>query len=115
VDTAMQADSIVKSQTVALGNTVQVFDSINDHVKELANNLNNISNGIKRIEIAKTDTLDAIQDISAVSQETAAASEEVSATAMNQIDAVEHMAIAVSELSDNAKSLEEAIKVFKIS
>jgi len=114
VDTAMKADSIVKSQTAALNNTVQVFDSINDHVNDLASNLNNIAEGIKRIETAKTDTLDAIQDISAVSQETAAASEEVSATAMNQIDAVEHMAIAVTELANNAKILEEAIKVFKI-
>jgi methyl-accepting chemotaxis protein len=114
IDTAKQAESIVESQTVSLNKTVQVFDFINDHVNDLANNLNNISNGIKQIETAKDDTMDAIQDISAVSQETAAASEEVSATAINQIDSVERLRNAALELANNAKILEESIKIFKI-
>lgn len=115
IDTAKQAESIVESQTVALGKTIEVFDFINDHVNDLANNLNNIANGIKKIETAKEDTMDAIQDISAVSEETAAASEEVSATATNQIDSVERMRLAALELANNAKNLEEAIKIFKIN
>jgi methyl-accepting chemotaxis protein len=115
IDTAKQAESIVESQTISLNKTVQVFDFINDHVNDLANNLINISNGIKKIEATKDSTMDAIQDISAVSQETAAASEEVSATAINQIDSVERMRFAALELANNAKILEEAIKVFKIS
>jgi methyl-accepting chemotaxis protein len=115
IDTAKEAESIVESQTVSLNKTIQVFDFINDHVNDLASNLNNISNGIKSIETAKADTMDAIQDISAVSEETAAASEEVSATAINQIDSVERMRNAAIELANNAKNLEEAIKIFKIN
>lgn len=112
--TAKQAEGIVESQTEALDRTVKAFNNINHHVNDLVNNLNNISKGIKLIEDAKEDTLDAIQNISAVSEETAAASEEVSATAINQIDAVERLRIAASELADNAKILEEGIKQFKI-
>jgi methyl-accepting chemotaxis protein len=114
IDTAKEAENIVETQTLALNKTVQVFDSINGHVNELANNLNNISIGIKRIETAKEDTIDAIQDISAVSEETAASSEEVSATALNQIDSVESMRNAAIELANNAKILAEAIKAFKV-
>lgn len=114
IDTAKQAESIVESQTEALNKTVEVFDFINDHVNDLALNLNNISIGIKQIETTKETTMDAIQDISAVSEETAASSEEVSATALNQIDAVERLRLAALELSDNAKNLDESIKIFKI-
>ncbi|MHB8129497.1 MAG: methyl-accepting chemotaxis protein [Mobilitalea sp.] len=114
IDTAKQAENIVESQTVSLNKTVQVFDIINEHVNDLANNLINISNGIKKIETAKDDTMDAIQNISAVSEETAAASEEVSATALNQIDSVERMRNAALELANDAKILEDAIKSFKI-
>lgn len=115
IDTAKQAESIVNSQTLALNKTVQVFDSINGHVNDLANNLNNISDGIKKIEGAKDETMDAIQNISAVSEETAASSEEVSATAINQIDSAERMRIAAIELANDAKVLEEAIRMFKIN
>lgn len=114
IDTAKKAENIVETQTLALNKTIQVFDSINGHVNELANNLNNISVGIKRIETAKEDTIDAIQDISTVSEETAASSEEVSATALNQIDSVERMRNAAIELANNAKILQGAIKVFKV-
>jgi methyl-accepting chemotaxis protein len=115
IDTAKQAEGIVASQTVSLNKTIQVFDFINDHVNDLANNLNNISSGIKKIEATKDSTMDAIQDISAVSEETAAASEEMSATALNQIDSVERMRFAALELANNAKILEDSIKIFKIS
>lgn len=114
VDTAKQAENIVESQSEALTKTVQVFDNINSHVNDLANNLDKISEGIKKIEAAKLDTMDAVQSISAVSEETAAASQEVSATAVSQIDSVERLRLSAQELAFDAKKLEEAIQLFKI-
>ncbi len=114
VDTAKEAESIVESQSEALNNTIRVFVNIDEHVKNLASNLDNISEGIVKIESAKKDTMDAIQSISAVSEETAAASEEVSATAISQIDSVERLRMAAQELAADAKKLEEAIRIFKI-
>ncbi|MDF2908668.1 MAG: methyl-accepting chemotaxis sensory transducer [Herbinix sp.] len=114
VDTAMEAESIVGSQSEALNKTIQVFDNINEHVNNLASNLDSISGGIMKIESAKADTMDAIQSISAVSEETAAASQEVSATAVSQIDSVERLLMAAQELEADAKKLEESISIFKI-
>lgn len=114
VDTAKQAETIVESQSEALDKTIEVFDSINNHVNDLANNLDHISGGIKKIEEAKMGTMDAVQSISAISEQTAAASEEVSATAVSQIDSVERLRIAAAELEEDAKKLEESIKLFKI-
>jgi methyl-accepting chemotaxis protein len=50
-----------------------------------------------------------------VTQQTAAASEEVSATAQNQIEVVEQMQKAAILLESDAKKLEDAIKIFKLS
>ncbi len=112
---AKQAENIVESQTEALHKTISVFEDINSHVGKLANNLDNISIGVKGIENAKEDTMDAIRNISAVSQETAAASEEVSTTANNQIVSVENLSQSALELANDAKKLEEAIQLFRIN
>ncbi|BCJ96231.1 methyl-accepting chemotaxis protein [Anaerocolumna cellulosilytica] len=115
VVSARQAENIVSSQTQALKKTIQVFEEINTHVGSLVTNLDNISNGVKGIENAKEDTMDAIRNISAVAQQTAAASEEVSATANNQIGSVEGLSLAALELAKDAKNLEKAIQLFKIN
>lgn len=115
VNTAEKAESIVASQTEALEKTISVFDNISSHVNDLANNLNDILKRLKAIETAKDDTLSAIQNISAVSQQTAASSEEVNATAINQIDSVEHLRQAAIVLEEDARKLEHAIRIFKIN
>lgn len=114
VQSARQAEEIVESQIHALNKTNQVFEKINTYVGSLVNNLNAISGGIDEIENSKEGTLDAIRNISAISEETAAASEEVSATANNQINSVEELSIQAKELDSNVKHLEEAIRRFRI-
>ena len=114
VVSAKQAESIVKSQTEALDKAVGAFEEINEHVIYLVSNLDNIALGVKEIENAKEDTLGAIRSISAVAQQTAASSEEVSATVTNQVGSVEHLSISAMELAENARRLEEEIRLFRI-
>lgn len=115
VTSAKQAESMLQSQMEALSKTVSTFDNINTHVANLVNNLSTISEGVKGIENSKEGTLDAIRNISAVSQQTATSSEEVSATANNQIDSVEYLSKSASELAEDARKLEEAIRLFHIN
>lgn len=112
--TAKRAEDIVESQTDALHKTIDVFEDIDKHVVKLAGNLDNISVGVKGIENAKEDTVDAISNISAVSEETAAAAEEVSSTANSQIHSVESLSQAAAELSNDAQKLQEVIQLFRI-
>lgn len=114
VVSAKQAEEIVESQTESLKRTIRAFEDINIYVEKLVTNLEDISHGVKGIESAKEDTLEAISNISAVAQQTAAASEEVSATANGQIGSVESLSAAALELAGDAKTLETAIKIFKI-
>lgn len=115
VRTAEKAETIVGSQTESLVKTINVFDNISSHVNNLAININTIIQRLNTIESAKNDTLNAIQSISAVTEQTAASSEEVNATAVNQVDSVERLREAAFVLEKDAQKLEDAIKIFKIS
>lgn len=114
VEVAKQAEDTVGSQAKAFDRAVEVFNNINNHVKDLVSHLDKISLGMKQIDTAKDDTLLSIESISAVSEESAAASEEMNATALNQLNAVEELRSSALELENDAKKLEEAIRVFKI-
>lgn len=114
VNTAEKAEDIVESQTEALANTVSMFENISSHINDLAINLNDILERIKTIELAKEDTLNAIQNISSVTQQTAASSQEVNSAAINQISSVEHLREEAMVLEEDARRLEDAIRIFKI-
>ncbi len=115
VDSAVEAETIVDSQTVVLDHTIKTFLNINEHVNYLVNNLNSITNQIRIIENKKEDTVKAIENISAVSEQIAASSEEVNTSALSQIDSVEHMNQTILELETNVKKLEVSIHIFKIN
>ena len=113
VGTTKQAQVLMKSQTESLQETIKVFSNINESVSNLTNNLSKIGEGIEAIEGAKVDTRCAIENISAVSEETAANSEEVKNAANIQLSAVEKLTQSAATMDGNAKSLEEAISIFK--
>ena len=112
--TTQKAEEIVLTQEKALQDTISVFGSINNLVEDLVLELDKIKQYVAGMESAKNDTLDSIQNISAVSEESAAASEEVSATAISQSEEIEQLAGAAEGLTSDAKVLQEAIGKFKI-
>lgn len=115
VNAAKQAESIVANQELALKDTMNTFDNINQHVENLTSNLEQISSGIEKIAKAKEDTLYAIESISATLEETVAASNEVSSTAENQLSSVEQLSNAAMQLGEDARNLEETIQLFHIN
>lgn len=115
VESAKTAEGIVEIQSSALAKTVQVFESINSHVGDLISHLNTVTHGIQSIESAKEDTLNAICNISAVSQQTAVSAESVTGRASNQINSVEQLSLSINELAEDAHRLDEEIKIFKIN
>lgn len=115
VVSAKQAEETHQSQAIALDNTVHSFQDISSHIENLVDDLNIISTGVKEIENAKNDTLNSIQNISAVAQQSAAASEEVNATSIEQLDAVTYLSEAADALLTDANRLNDAISIFTTS
>ncbi len=114
VITTKRAEDIVLSQGESLRKTVDIFNSIEQHVTTLTSNLEQITDGVKNIERTKQDTLIAIESISAVSEETAAATEEVNEAANKQLGAAISLSKEAEELTKQSHELAEAISVFKI-
>ena len=114
VVTAKKADNIVESQEVALQNTVETFNEITKYVEDLTQSLISVSHEISRIDGTKNDTLEAIESISAASEETAAASGQLENTAANQLETVQGLNCAAERLEKDAKNLENAVLAFKI-
>ena len=109
VNIAKKAEDVVEVQSRSLSNAEQVFNQIQSKFDLLINDLDEITSGISIIADAKSQTIDSIQSISAVSQQTAAASEEVTETANRQLEQVEKLNTAASDLNDNSAELSEAI------
>jgi methyl-accepting chemotaxis protein len=114
VTTVKKSEDIIKSQETVLKDVIFAFQNINLHVEGLAGNIESILHGVNDIEQSKVSTLNAITNISAVSQETAAAAEEMDATANQQLTAVEKLNEAAITLGDDAKQLVTAISVFRL-
>ena len=114
VEVAKQAEVIVNSQEEALKNTIDVFRDIDKHVSGLADNLSEISSGINDMDVAKRETLSAIESISAVAQETASSATEVNEAASRQLEAVEKLNNESEELIVHSEALVEAINKFII-
>lgn len=111
---AKEAETNVALQIEALDNTIQIFNEISTYVENLTEDLGRITEGIEEIERTKHDTLEAVQNISSVTQQSAAASEEVNATVTEQMDIIRKMSEEAVVLANDAKSLEESISRFKI-
>ena len=114
VNTVENAQEIVQLQEKALETTVNAFNDINNHVEDLNNNLESIISGIVGIEGVKEDTLYAIQNISAASEEVAATMTDLANTSNKQLGAVETLNATANKLGKNATELEEVIRVFKV-
>ncbi len=115
VGTVKQADDIASSQEEALNNTMAIFDQVNDKVENLAVNLTSILGEITHMEKAKNDTLDAVENISATSQQSVAAAEQLGVSAGNQLEAVEALNQAAAALEGESNRLSETVSVFRIN
>jgi len=111
---AKKAEESVHSQETALSETVVIFEKIQESVEGLSKNLKIISQGVSEIERTKDGTLEAIQSISATSEETAAAATELGVTADEQLRSVEELNKAAEQLGQDARNLEDSVKVFKL-
>ncbi len=115
VETARRAEQIVGAQQDALVTTVSLFNTINKHIEDLADNLDDITKGIEQMSVAKDHTLSAIQSISDVSDRAAASTSQVSSTIVNQMDAVKNLNGNAETLNNNSRDLMDAVTQFKLN
>lgn len=114
IDTVGKASDIVAQQEASLDSTINIFSQIRDHVAQLSSDLEKINVSIEGMELAKNDTMLAIESISATSNETEAAASELTKSVERQLHSVEALNDAVGHLQENAMDLDISVSIFKI-
>ncbi|WP_066713103.1 methyl-accepting chemotaxis protein [Clostridium sp. Marseille-P299] len=114
VQTTNKTDKIVMAQEIAMNSNVEMFNNITDFVLDIAHDLENITNGMGNIELAKNDTQRAMESIAAVAEETAATTEQVTSTIVQQKEMIHKLNEESESLNRNVGMLDTAINIFKI-
>ncbi len=109
-----KAEEIVASQSSALNDTLDAFNKVNERVKTMGVNLTKIAEGMAVIEDTKKEAVNAIMNISAVSEETSANSVEVDANAKRQKEYVEELRKTVELLEEKADQMDVALSALKV-
>lgn len=111
---AATSQKIILDQTVAVSDTSVVFEKISRSMDLLNNKVASIIEMIEEINKDKDGAVEAIHNISSVSEQTAASSEEVTASTQEQLSSIEELSSYAVQLKDTAKQLSDAIMQFKV-
>ncbi|HYE11933.1 MAG TPA: methyl-accepting chemotaxis protein [Patescibacteria group bacterium] len=115
---AANAMDLVKQSVVeqdkAVDSTEEVFNKIAASINNIVEQTSTIDCALTEMNRSKDEAVQAIENISAVSEETAAASEEVSAATQEMADGVQAVTDSAKELNDAALELKGAIQIFKV-
>ena len=114
VKSAKEAESMVALQAQAVDEVIRVFQGMNDQMTGLFNNLKEIADNTEAVDREKNDTLDAVENISAIIEETASGSALVHEMAQQLLSSVEKLNTTAEVLDNNMDGLKTEIAVFKI-
>ncbi|MCD8039375.1 MAG: methyl-accepting chemotaxis protein [Lachnospiraceae bacterium] len=114
VQVSSQAEEIVSKQSETVNDTIQVFSSMNEYLEGLISEIGSLEGTIESMERHRNDTLSAIENISAASEETASSVSTVNDSLKNQISIIDHLHDSTLELEQRAKELTAAVNAFKI-
>jgi methyl-accepting chemotaxis protein len=113
--TAKEAENIVNKQNIIVDTTVTTFENMNQGIEKLLTSLSMIGVNMKNMDGARIGTLNAIESISAIAEETLAGKETVDETVTSQNNSIKTLEEASNVLVENAKELDEAIHIFRLS
>jgi len=112
---AISSENILKSQNIAVENSLDTFKKISKAMELLGQKVTEIMGGVSDINSYTNETVMSIQNISSVSQEIAASTEEVTASTEEQLSSMEELLSYALQMDDTAISLEKSISQFKIN
>lgn len=114
-ETAMKDTNEVLGVTSdSLKDTVHSYETIREEVARVMENIEKTNASVLQMDVDKNHVLEAIENISNVSEESAASTEEISATVSEQATAINEVVKSIESLNEVIKVLSEKIERFKI-
>lgn len=114
VDSVLRAGEIVESQSGSLNNTRDAFHKVYERMQRMVEDLSQITGGMSMIENTSKETVDAIMNISAVSEENSANSGQVENNVERQKEFVEELHKTVALLEEKATRMEETVSRLRV-
>ncbi|MDD6491244.1 MAG: methyl-accepting chemotaxis protein [Firmicutes bacterium] len=112
---ASQTEQVLDSQKIAVGNAVNAFKDMDEHLEKLTGNIDEIAVQTRSISNAKESTLSAVQSISSTIEENTAATINMGEDVERQKQQVEELATCAENLRTVSEQLKTAISIFTIS
>lgn len=114
VNSAKEAGSMVASQAEAVEQVIQVFQGMSQQMQELVVGLKEIANTTEAADRERNDTMDAVENISAIIEQTSSGSAHVHDIAMELLSSVEKLNQTAHVLDENMNGLKTEISAFKL-
>jgi len=106
--------NVMTDQSNAVENTNSAFTTIAESIEHIVNNISVVSQAIALMERHKNSAIEAIQNISAVTQQAAASSQEVASSTIEQKHMINEMASSSKNLNELSLKLRKFVDAFKI-
>lgn len=114
VDSAHNAEKMVSMQQESVDEVISIFNEISGQMQELVVALQKITASAEAADNQKNDTIDAVDNISAIIEQTAASSSMVRDMAANLMHSVDRLGETADSLDSNMNGLKKEIAVFEI-
>ena len=114
VENAKEAEQMVALQAKAVEEVIQVFQGMNAQMNDLFHNLKEIADHTEAADRERNDTLDAVENISAIIEETASSSALVREMANQLLCSVDQLSHTANSLDEDMQGLKSEISAFKI-
>ncbi|TCP50169.1 methyl-accepting chemotaxis protein [Tumebacillus sp. BK434] len=110
---AKSSEEIEKGVVLIMENG-RLFEKIQTSVSSLASGVSHIVEHTEGIARSATQTLSAVQEVTAISVESAAAQQEISATSQQQYSSIQQLDQMSAQIQEMAQELASLIKQFKV-
>lgn len=114
VNSAKEASSMVASQAEAVEQVIQVFQTMSEQMQELVAGLKEIANTTEAADKERNDTMDAVENISAIIEQTSSGSAHVRDVAAELLRSVEKLNQTAQVLDENMNGLKAEVAAFKL-
>ena len=114
VNSAKEAGSMVALQAEAVEQVIQVFQNMSQQMQELFTGLKEIANTTEAADRERNDTMDAVENISAIIEQTSSGSAHVHDVAMELLSSVEKLNQTAQALDEDMNGLKSEISAFTL-
>lgn len=114
VETMDSVREIIARQSANVERTGMGFAEVKKGIDTSLESISAISNSISRMDEARVNVVDVVQNLTAIAEENAAGTEETSASATEVGAIVQNMAEQAGKLKEVAGELESSMNVFKV-